>query len=101
MDGLPGFRRADTAEKARPLSLVTSNCVRRDGGLTVTYRQPFDVVADAGMREGDRAEVEVRVLKDKRWGPGEQYRQPSGRRRGYGDVGVGRGASDRYIFTTQ
>ena len=53
------------------------------------------------MREGDRAEVEVRVLKDKRWGPGEQYRQPSGRRRGYGDVGVGRGASDRYIFTTQ
>ena len=40
------FEKQDAREKRRLLNLLVSNCSWRDGDLTVTLRQPFDIIAE-------------------------------------------------------
>ena len=39
------FQKQDSIEKSRLLGFVVSNCVWKDGELTVQLRQPFDMLA--------------------------------------------------------
>jgi hypothetical protein len=52
------------AEKRRILNFVTSNAVWHNDALTVSYRQPFDLLADAGRK--DRALIAAGASQDDR-----------------------------------
>lgn len=39
------FKRQPASEKRRLLDFVLSNCSWKDGKLTATFRQPFDIIA--------------------------------------------------------
>jgi DNA invertase Pin-like site-specific DNA recombinase len=58
------FRKQNPREQRRLLDFLLSNCIWRDNRLSVTFRQPFDIIADsakvlqteaaAGIDTGDR-----------------------------------------------
>ena len=46
------FDLQDPAEKRRLLDFVVSNSTWKGGNLSVTYRQPFDLIAETALRSG-------------------------------------------------
>lgn len=50
------FEKQPPAEKRRLLNFVLSNCSWKGGELTVTYRQPFDMIA-ASVSEAEKAKA--------------------------------------------
>ena len=45
--GLRAVRKQEPREQRRLLDFLLSNCTWKDNRLAVTYRQPFDLIADA------------------------------------------------------
>ena len=48
------FAKQDAREKRRLLNFLVSNCSWRDGELTATLRQPFDLIAETTAIEAKR-----------------------------------------------
>ena len=46
-------------EKRRLLNFVLSNCTWKDGQLSATYRQPFDLLAVSATADRDRKTADV------------------------------------------
>ena len=64
------FAQQEAREKRRLLDFVVSNCTWRNGRLTATYRQPFDLLAvSAGAWESDKAAVGAAASVSENWLP--------------------------------
>jgi site-specific DNA recombinase len=53
------FQKQEPREKRRLLNFVLSNCFWKDGELTVGFRQPFDMLADANAAHKQKYEATV------------------------------------------
>ncbi len=74
------FAKQDAREKRRLLNFLVSNCSWRDGELTATLRQPFDLIAETTAIDAQRkAAGEVSNGLSEIWLPGPDSNQrPSG-----------------------
>jgi site-specific DNA recombinase len=73
------FQKQEPREKRRLLDFVLSNCAWSNGKLTVTYRQPFDLIAAAVAEEASAAAS--KSIEDRRkeiWLPGPDSNQRHG-----------------------
>ena len=72
------FRRQVPSEKRRLLRLLLSNCSWRDGQLSTTFRQPFDlIVAANGTHDGQTAAEMAADGHSERWsGRSDSNRRP-------------------------
>ena len=62
------FDLQDTAEKRRLLDFVVSNSVWKAGALSVTYRQPFDLIAETALKsEAAISETGLESAKSEIW----------------------------------
>lgn len=62
------FDKQNSAEKRRLLDFVVSNSTWKDGKLSVTYRQPFDLIAETTLRsDGAVAENGLDNTKTEIW----------------------------------
>ena len=65
------FVKQAPSEKRRLLNFLVSNCVWKDGELTVTYKQPFDMLVEYGSKpEGRANENNAENGKFEKWLPG-------------------------------
>ncbi len=63
------FEEQPALEKRRLLKFMISNCTWRDGELTVNYRQPFDLIADANRtKKAQPVEIGVELAETEIWG---------------------------------
>ena len=64
------FQRQVAREKRRLLDFIVSNCTWRNGRLTATYRQPFDLLAvSAGDWDRERAALGSAARVSEKWLP--------------------------------
>ena len=72
------FVKQAPSEKRRLLNFLVSNCVWKDGELTVTYKQPFDMLVEyASKPEGQANENNAKNGKFDKWLPGtDSNRRP-------------------------
>ena len=59
------FDKQESGEKRRLLSFVVSNCSWKDGELTVSLRQPFELLADTSARASEVEDLEDADLAKK------------------------------------
>ena len=70
------FEKQDSREKRRLLNFLVSNCSWRDGELSVTLRQPFDLIAETTAVDAKRkAAGEVSNGLSEIWLPGPDSNQ--------------------------
>ena len=74
------FKRQEPREKRRLLNFLVSNCSWKRGELTVTLRQPFDILAETTLAlEKKRADGGIANDPSQIWLPGPDSNQrPSG-----------------------
>ena len=53
------FEKQSPEEKRRLLNFLLSNCSWKDGELSVTYRQPFDIIAKSAAAYKEKETVET------------------------------------------
>ena len=64
------FAKQEPREKRRLLNFLLSNCTWKDGELTATFRQPFDILAETVIATEKESGVEVASdLKNEKWLP--------------------------------
>jgi site-specific DNA recombinase len=64
------FAKQDPREKRRLLNFLLSNCTWKDGELTATFRQPFDLLAETVIATEKEPGLEVASdLKNEKWLP--------------------------------
>ena len=66
------FVKQPAREKRRLLNFLVSNCIWKDGELTITYKQPFDLLAEyASKPDGAANENSAENVRFEKWLPGQ------------------------------
>jgi site-specific DNA recombinase len=72
----PLFAKQPPPQKRRLLDFLVSNCTWRDGELTATFRQPFDMLAETtAAASRSAAMIDVATAKSEIWLPGPDSNQ--------------------------
>ena len=68
------FAKQEPREKRRLLNFLLSNCTWKDGELTATFRQPFDLLAKTVVAAERESGLEVASsLKNEKWLPEQDF----------------------------